>query len=237
MTDHGTANRCDHAKVKLLVVVAVDYEHRIQCQHEGCGRPVYAAIHVVEDHGRLLVLGRDCYSKRYPGICLNPTLSGSSWGNGEKLSAEERELLERNTQGLLDRFTQRRNAELETAARLINARQHERKAPAMPVVSAAADRRLVHPWPWQHPRNNSVAVMRAPSGQHWVRVQDRDGRQMLAPWPVFDGWHISLPNACGAPDMARQAYAVEDIIEAIKSLRNEGFSDPVVGRWANVKPC
>jgi hypothetical protein len=167
---------------------------------------------------------------------LNPTLSGSSWGNGEKLSAEERDLLESNTQALIDRFEQRRHAELEASAQLIRMRTHERMVPPRPFAPASVNRTVGHPWPWQHPRNNSVAVMRAPCGQHWVRVQDTDGHQMLAPWPVFEGWHLALPNACGAPDMSRQAYAVPDIIRAIQSLRNEGFSDPVVGRWPNVKP-
>ena len=52
-------------RTRLRAVVAVDEKDRVQCQQPGCGHSVYAAVHVVEEDGRLLVLGSTCFAKRY----------------------------------------------------------------------------------------------------------------------------------------------------------------------------
>lgn len=94
-------------------------------------------------------------------------------------------------------------------------------------------RRPKHPWPWQKTRS-SLAVIRAPEGQNWVRVQHKDGMQTLAPWPVFDGWDESFPPAVGTPCEDLQAYRVSDIVSSLQWLRSRGYSAPEVTRWPEV---
>ena len=91
-----------------------------------------------------------------------------------------------------------------------------------------------HPWPWQHKRNTSVALVRGPDDQNWVRVQHHNGSQMLVPWPVFDGWDEALPPVCGIPDLELQAYAVPNIVEALQSMRRIGFAPPEVTSWPDI---
>ncbi|MES2980224.1 MAG: hypothetical protein V4731_17530, partial [Pseudomonadota bacterium] len=38
---------------------------RVQCQQPGCGHSFYRRIHVVQEAGRLLVLGSTCFEKRF----------------------------------------------------------------------------------------------------------------------------------------------------------------------------
>ena len=71
---------------RLLAIVSVLPQKRVVCQQPGCGHGVYAAIHVVEDNGQILVLGSTCFAKRYTGFKGAPELSGTGWGNGEPLT-------------------------------------------------------------------------------------------------------------------------------------------------------
>ena len=88
-----------------------------------------------------------------------------------------------------------------------------------------------NPWPWRHSKKNTVAMMRSPKGQHWIRVTHHAGHNMLVPWPVFFGWEKALPPACGTPDHVIQAYAVADTVAALKALRELGYSAPLVLNW------
>lgn len=86
--------------------------------------------------------------------------------------------LELVRQGQLQRHTQRIQLMENHAA--IQAGYEPRDMSPMRV--SASNRR---PWPWQHQRNTSVAVICSPHGQHWVRVQAADGSQKLVPWPTL----------------------------------------------------
>ncbi len=76
-------------------------------------------------------------------------------------------------------------------------RINTRPAPSFPSSQRrpqAADQHTSAPSPWLWQKaGTSVAVLRSPAVQHWVRVQHRDGTQKLVPWPVFDGWEHALP--------------------------------------------
>lgn len=65
----------------LLAIVAVDKAHRVRCQQPHCGHGVYARIHVVEDAGEILVLGSDCFAKRY-GVASTGSFRGFGGGRG-----------------------------------------------------------------------------------------------------------------------------------------------------------
>jgi hypothetical protein len=235
---------------RLMAIVAVAPENRILCQEPGCGHSVYAAIHVVELDGHLIAMGSSCFAKRFGS---NSALGAPKYTAGgvhqRPLSEEERAMLVSNTAALLDKFAadaaqQRAEALAKLQGlRALNAGKTytpdrapypTRQAP--PQAPAFSGSPVRSPWPWQHERNTSVALFRGPTGQHWVRVQHKDGSQKLVPWPIFEGWEIVLPPSCGRADVDLKAYAVPDIIIAVRTLKALGFEGPLVGRWQDVRP-
>ena len=227
---------------RLLAVVSVEKVQRVRCQKDGCGHGVYAAIHVVEHDGRVKVLGSTCFAEIYGG---EHALGRPQYmGGGRKISAEDAALLDSNTAALLAKWEL---AKIETEARnrerlrSMNAMQASRLEPAAPrptpqsmyaFPAPEVTRRVASsPWPWQHPRNYSSALLRSPHGQAWFRVQHQDQSQKLAPWPLFDGWESALPAHVGTADLALGAFGVPDIGRAIKELAALGFTSPQVGVW------
>ena len=243
-------------RTRLRAVVAVDEKDRVQCQQPGCGHAVYAAVHVVEEDGRLLVLGSTCFAKRYgsPQALGHAQYGG---GGGRKLTEEERLMLLQNTEMLLAHFEAQALAEAKSAALEIKQAQAEelrhkqlmvdksqrlraayevhQPARGNSTVSPGLPSRTASPWPWQKERS-SVALFTAPEGAHWVRVQHRDGSQKLVPWPQFQGWENALPVGIGVPDTSIGAISVDSIEEAILVLQQNRFQGPVVGRWQDVQP-
>jgi hypothetical protein len=241
------------AQARLLCVVAVPFAQRVTCQQPGCGHSVYAAVHVVEENGQLLVLGSTCFAKRYGhGDALGQPFYPSA-GGGRPLTPEERELLQNNTAALIARFEAEQQAAqaAESAARkaqqtakaakkaafdaAVAARaQAMREQAGLLTLQTAAPGRPAHPWPWQHHSNTSVAVLRAPNGVFWLRVQHQDGTQRLVPWGDVPDWQQALPVECGKPDLATGSYVVPQIVVAISALRRMGFSQPEVTKWPEV---
>ena len=235
---------------RLRAIVAVDGKHRVRCQQPGCGQSVYAAVHVVEEEGKLMVLGSTCFAQRYgSSVALGSAQYGG--GGGRKLTDEERQLLIRNTEALLAQFEVQAIAAAETAA-LAEAQTHADEQLRRPQMvekwtrlrDVFAERQAVipgmtalpsSPWPWQMERS-SVALFTAPDGAHWVRVQHRDQSQKLVPWPQFKGWESALPPGIGHADASIGAIAVVNIAGAIQILGHSGFQGPKVGRWQDVLP-
>jgi len=227
----------------LRAIVAVDSSERVQCQEPGCGHSVYAAVHIVEEDGRLMVLGSTCFEKRY-GSRIALGSAGYGTGNGRKLTAEERDMLVRNTAALLSRFQDEEAAVREQLAREIVTSKTGRpfipgSLPQIPPArrSGFSTQPLPRssPWAWQKVMT-SIAVLTSPDGKYWIRVQHQDGSQKLVPWPKFSGWETALPHHVGLVDTALGAIAVENIVEAIGILKNVGFQGPVVGSWKDVLP-
>lgn len=238
-----------------MAVVAVSPDKRILCQEPGCGHSVYAAIHIVDIGGQLIAMGSSCFAKRFgSGHALGSPKYSASGIQQRRLTDEEREMLASNTQALLAQFEAEAAAmRAQALAKLARMRSlapnpfeqagtvpQAHSAPSFRPASAARPTQSPlatrSPWPWQNQRNTSVALFRSPTGQRWVRVQHQDGTQKIAPWPVFEGWEIALPPSCGIADMDLQAYAVHDIVIAVRTLRSLGFTDPLVGRWQDIKP-
>jgi hypothetical protein len=241
---------------RLRAVVTVDEKDRVQCQQSGCGHSVHAAVHVVEEGGRLLVLGSTCFAKRY-GSAHALGQAQYSGGGGRKLTEEERRMLIRNTQALLAHFEAQDSAEAAAAALVVEqaraeellrkqqmidkiprpraAYEEHQAAPARAAGPSGLAPPSPSPWPWQMERT-SVALFTAPGGAHWVRARHLDGSQKLVPWPRFPGWESALPASIGVPDASIGAVAVDNIVEAIRILHQNGFQGPVVGRWQDVLP-
>lgn len=223
----------------LHAVVSVDPADRILCQNPGCSRPVYAAIHVVQDAGKLMVLGSDCFARRFGGAStLGAPRHGGGGGRG--LTSEERALLLQNTQELLARFDDEARlraeaARLKTAAARRPVPAASPSWPGQPVwrgQRSGLPPRVPSPWPWQKALT-SVAMLTSPEGQRWFRVQHQDGSQKLVPWPKFPGWERALPVIVGAPDRRVEALAVNDIRTALSTLQELGYSMRI-GAWHEV---
>lgn len=231
---------------RLLAVVQVEREQRVQCGQPGCGHSVWKAIHVVNEGGALLVLGSTCFGRRYgPDMNLGtPTYGG---GNGRKLTPEERQLLVENTAALLVRFEEE-HAAAEALARsqppAAPAPVRERvvyplmypSSPLAPNIGATRAGRgpgpalRTPPWPWMK-AGTSLGYFKLQDGSAWVRVQRNDGQQMLAPWPVTDGWDEALPAHIGPANTELGGYVLADVRMAVAYLRKVGAWDRVCASW------
>ncbi len=228
------------ASATLLSIVQVDKGDRIVCQEPGCGHSVWRAIHVVEHDGKILVLGSHCFERRYgSGSALGAPSYGT--GTGRQLTPEERQLLQHNTRELIARFeTEREQLQVSAAAKLMAMKQAVQRAPVLsgqhsffPQKDAPFEPARGGQWGWQKVQS-SMAYFRLNDGTGWVRVQHKDGRQMLAPYPVFDGWDEAFPSSLGTVDKECAAYAIEDIQRAVAYLRANGRFDLVTGVWREI---
>lgn len=230
----------------LLAIVEVDETERVYCAQPGCKHTVFKAVHVVRDGDQLLVLGSTCFKKRYGSA----TALGKAqhWGgNGKLLTTEERALLAENTEALLARFAAE-EARLQEEAMLKLKRLQELAArPTAPPAALAtlisprsfavqqgmAPRRSM-PWNWMRP-NSSVAAFKLRDGSGWVRVQHKDGRQFVVPWPSFEGWEEALPPVVGRPNIEMGGYeVVGQVVGAVSYLRAQAEAEKVTGLWNDV---
>ena len=66
---------------------------------------MYAAIHVVEENGQILVLGSTCFAKRFGSAsALGLPAYSAGGGNGKPLTEDERQLLMNNTAELYEKY-------------------------------------------------------------------------------------------------------------------------------------
>lgn len=222
---------------RLLAIVEVDHDQRVRCGNPGCGHSVYKAIHVVQDGQELLVLGSTCFEKRYGLGALGAPHYGG--GSGRRLTSEERELLLHNTQALLQKFEAEQEAlrQKQLQTRPVPAQRGPPTHPALPLAFrpnvARTAKQKTPPWLWMRP-GTSVAGFKLRDGSCWVRVQHKDGMQMLTPWPVFEGWDEWLPRHLGQPDLELSAYRVSDIQAAVAFLRDRLLAEKVSGIWSEV---
>ena len=232
---------------KLLAIVSVEHEDRVQCGQPGCGHSIYRAIHVVRDNGSLVILGSTCFAKRYGSAATLGTARFGTGDGGRTLTTEERMLLVANTAELLARFEAE---EMAQARALAGAKQvqvipqvHQPLRPrvetplvprtnwaAMPGYFASSPT----PWNWMKPLT-SMAYFRLRDGTGWVRVQHRDSRQLLVPWPVFDGWDEAFPTSIGVVDIDCGGYVLPaDVRASISYLRSRAEREMVTGIWKEI---
>lgn len=231
-----------HTTPQLLAIVEVPPAERVLCGQPGCGHSVWKAIHVVKHGTELLVLGSTCFEKRYGfGHALGAPHYGGG-GDSRKLTSEERQLLAENTAELLARFEEEERVRTEALA----AAQAEAKAAAAARVAALArpaplrEPRTAEvmafnpvkasPYPWMKP-GTSLCYFKLRDGSGWVRVQRKDGQQMLVPWPVADGWDEALPAHVGLADHDHGGYLIADLLAVVAYLRKVGDWDKVFGSW------
>jgi hypothetical protein len=229
---------------KLLAIVAVDPVHRVRCQQPGCGHGVYARIHVVEDAGELIVLGSDCFAKRY-GEGHARGFQGFGAGGGRMLTQAEREMLLHNTAALLAQFELERRKEQEliesklAALRELHALRSQHSGPRI----ATTPRLRGTPTATQDYKNfvdaESLAVASIPlpfwatlkktntsffaygmtGGNCWVLMQSATHSGcFIAPAPInFEGWDEALPPSLGRANLARGVYESDRDINSLVS--------------------
>ena len=89
---------------QLLERVEVDKSRRVQCQCRGCGKTVYADIHIIQwPDGEIACWGSRCF-EREMGIAGKRLEAVYSRVNGRRLTDEERDLLEANREALIARI-------------------------------------------------------------------------------------------------------------------------------------
>lgn len=237
------------AAARLLAIVEVDSSERVRCSQPGCQKPVHRAIYIVREGDELLLLGSTCFQKRFGSLtALGQAQYGG--GGGKLLSAEERLMLQENTEALLARFAaQEEEARLAQALRLERLREAQQSgfsrprapAPAAPWTHTGGrplPTRPRFPWAWMKP-GTSVAAFKLRDGTGWVRVDHLDGRQFIAPWPSFEGWEEAMPPVVGRADLEVGAYevqgAIKDALEYLRTqLAHRPNSEIRTGRWADV---
>lgn len=109
---------------RLVAILQVEKEDRVQCQQPGCAHGVYRAIHVVAesdgDREKLSVLGSTCFAKRFGRAdALGQARYGG--GQGRALTPAERQLLVDNTAALLAQLEQEREAHELAVTEKLNA--------------------------------------------------------------------------------------------------------------------
>lgn len=220
---------------KLLAIVSVDHADRVQCGQPGCGHSVYRQIHVVQEGEKTFVLGSTCFAKRYGSTAAlgSPRFGGAG---GRPLTTEERRLLVENTALLMTRFEEERaRSRMLTPSELIPIKPlappsgpTSRMAPVPAFTSAKA-----LPWNWAKPLT-SIAYFKLKDGTGWVRIQRTDGKQLLVPWPTFEGWDEALPANIGLVDLTYSGYVLADLVATVKYLRSIGEWDIVSGAWRDI---
>jgi hypothetical protein len=105
----------------FLAIIAVDKADRVQCQCNGCGKGIFAAIHMVAlPDNEIQCWGSDCYAYEAGLAHVSAMKPMFPFLNGRRLTEAEREQLRSNRQRLVEQFKAQHEAEL---LRLEEARQ------------------------------------------------------------------------------------------------------------------
>lgn len=232
------------SKFRLLAIVAVDPVHRVRCQQPGCGHGVYARIHVVEDAGELIVLGSDCFAKRY-GEGHTRGFEGPGAGGGRVLSQAERDMLLHNTAALLAQFELERQKKQElmesklAELRQLHALRSQLSAPQtgttqrlrgrpartqdyktfVDTESLAVASTPLPFWATLKKLNTSFFAYGMAEGHCWILMQSATHLGcLIAPAPTnFEGWDEALPPSLGRADLSRGVYESDHDINSLAS--------------------
>ncbi len=220
---------------KLIAILQVEKTHRVQCQQPGCGQGIFKAIHVIDEDGKLMVLGSTCFAVRFgKSNALGPPRYGG--GHGRPLTEEERLLLTENTEALIELLeSERQTAARAAQEKLASMREvfDARKKTAVTSSWQSIEKQTFGiPWSWVKPMT-SIAYFRMKDGTAWVRVQHQNGLHVLMPWPSFSGWDETFPTSVGIPDPDLGGLKVSNIAETVSYLRIRANSMHV-GIWKDV---
>lgn len=217
---------------ELLAIVSTDFRDRVQCGQPHCGHSVYRRIHVVRDGGELLVLGSTCFARRFgSGDAVGPAKYGG--GEGRTLTEAERQLLVDNTAALLEQF-ERERVQAATPAQAAQVASYAVPAPEVRARPAPSFQGVnKSPWSWMKPWS-SITCFQLRDGTGWMRVQHVDGRQVLVPWPTFDGWEEAMPARLGTPAPDLGGLILYDLVSTVSYLRGHAVWEKMCGLWRDM---
>jgi hypothetical protein len=84
--------------VELVTVITLPEEGRVKCQHDGCGRNVFAQVHVIRRNGNVSFVGSTCFRRLFGDLDLQSSFGGKA---GIPLTNDEREQILHNTESFL----------------------------------------------------------------------------------------------------------------------------------------
>lgn len=128
----------------LLAVVEVAPDERVRCSAESCGHSVYKRVHLVRVDGRTRVYGADCFARLFGQTEVGRSHPSYGGLQGRALTPEERELLELNTERLIEKFEREHQEELaraesrRSAAAKLDAERRSNYAPQGSLFGQAA---------------------------------------------------------------------------------------------------
>ena len=199
----------------------------------------------MEEAGQLIVLGSDCFGRRY-GVAHAAYFQGQGSGVGRVLTEAEREMLVNNTKALLSQFEAERQRELALAeitrqrereiagAKLVSLRQlattrHAEFEPSQILSQGPQHQTFVdsEPLPLEAtplPRwaslkkpNSSFFAYGMSDSQCWVLMQSASHAGcFIAPASIpFEAWDEALPPSLGKVDVDREVYVSDNKITAL----------------------
>lgn len=88
--------------------------------------------------------------------------------------------------------------------------------PLTSLPSASSSSELDHsPWAsWRKPRS-AFLCYGLQDGSAWILFTHRDGRHVMAPLPLDEGWDESMPARIGVPDLELGVYMLEDQLKTM----------------------
>lgn len=178
----------------------------------GCGHRIYQRVHIAREEGEYLVLGADCFKRRY-GEAVVLASARTRSGTGRMLSEEERALLIQNTEALIAAF------EAEDLEASGGAKRD--RTPARQQAAAADD---ISPWRWRAPGSTLIYYER--DRRSWILVQHVDDSLKLVPWPALAGWQDSVPPAMVRLNSELGAFDVVRPTETRNHLETGSFLEP-----------
>lgn len=231
----------------LYAVLRLDHKNRIQCQNDGCGHSVYAAIYVVRQADKFMLLGRDCFSALYGhewGLGRPRYMPNYQSGSGGRLlSAQERLLLIENTAAFVEKLEiefieEQEREKLILAQRQKSKEEHKRvvdernarlqqyreqlKNRVQPFV--APD----NPVLWAPDRENGSTFFchRLRDGTCWVLYMSLQQDYRYRPWPEqFSGWDECWPASVGAVNSGEPFYRVNNLGNFLRYMKERIASD------------
>ena len=109
----------------LLAILRVPMESRVRCQAPGCRQTVYQSIHVVRVNDTITVYGSQCFKIHFQGQPVGSSLPTLASVTGRLLTEAERQMLDTNTELLLEQLQREHAESLDSSAAKLSRLKHQ----------------------------------------------------------------------------------------------------------------
>ena len=156
---------------ELVAVVEVPEKDRVRCQHAGCGRPISKRVHILRLGTELTFVGSTCFRKHFTNQQVTDRTSATGGSAGTRLTTEELQLLESNTQQLLTQLRERYRRPTVTAPSSKPVRKSRRRTKNEPIDHDLWQRALAETKSTF--RNERGLDPEMPGWSGWVKLEAR----------------------------------------------------------------